>query len=324
MSETVRAARVRKPPAPRCGGTLRRPVERYLAALYANASAGSLIEVRYRAAAGMRRAFHDVERQDLVAAAIIKRAPDTDVYVGVLPRRRPAGGRNDLVPVGSVLWADCDTPESVAALDDFPVPPSILVASGTGDNRHAYWSVDAPLPIDELERLNRALACSLGADPSCAEPARILRPPSLNHKHDPPARVQLVRCDATARYRPADFVDAVGDQADEPMRHRLPRPAQRAQDDRLLQVAPTMYVERLSGLRVPRHGKIRCPFHDDRTPSLHVYSEPEQGWYCYGCNRGGTVYDFAALLSGRTTRGADFVQLQDELRAQLGDCGPIS
>ena len=47
-------------------------------------------------------------------------------------------------------------------------------------------------------------------------------------------------------------------------------------------------------MKGPRHGKIRCPFHPDGTPSLHVYPTPEQGWFCFGCRRGGTIYDLAA------------------------------
>jgi len=65
---------------------------------------------------------------------------------------------------------------------------------------------------------------------------------------------------------------------------------------RLLALAPRVYVERLLGQPVGRSGKVRCPFHTDRTPSLHVYQEPSRGWYCYGCHRGGSVYDLAALL----------------------------
>ncbi|MGH2886099.1 MAG: CHC2 zinc finger domain-containing protein [Solirubrobacteraceae bacterium] len=48
---------------------------------------------------------------------------------------------------------------------------------------------------------------------------------------------------------------------------------------------PPVYFERLTGLRVGRSGKPRCLFHDDRVPSLHVYREPERGWYCFGCGR---------------------------------------
>lgn len=91
-------------------------------------------------------------------------------------------------------------------------------------------------------------------------------------------------------------------------------------DDPLLRVEPARYVEALAGLSVSRHRKVQCPFYDDRTPSLHVYREPDRGWFCFGCGRGGSVYDFAALLWGRETRGADFALLRSELqRVFLGE-----
>src|SRR5690554_372190 len=36
-------------------------------------------------------------------------------------------------------------------------------------------------------------------------------------------------------------------------------------------------------------GKIPCIFHEDRTPSLHVY---EDHYWAYCCDRGGSVIDF--------------------------------
>jgi hypothetical protein len=71
----------------------------------------------------------------------------------------------------------------------------------------------------------------------------------------------------------------------------------------------------LLGLDVGRSRKVRCPFHDDRTPSLHVYPSPEQGWYCFGCGRGTSIYDMAAAAWGMDTRGQAFLELRDRLRA---------
>ena len=88
-------------------------------------------------------------------------------------------------------------------------------------------------------------------------------------------------------------------------------------EDRLRQVPPPVYFERLTGLRVGRSGKLHCLFHDDRSPSLHVYPEAERGWYCFGCGCGGSVFDLAALLLGRGTRGRDFVELRRELERVL-------
>jgi hypothetical protein len=59
---------------------------------------------------------------------------------------------------------------------------------------------------------------------------------------------------------------------------------------------------------------------------LHAYrllDRPGQGWFCCGCGRGGTVFDFAAELWGLATRGEQFVLLRARLRAELlGDSRP--
>lgn len=91
----------------------------------------------------------------------------------------------------------------------------------------------------------------------------------------------------------------------------------RVSADPLLLVPPPVYFERLTGVRVGRSGKLNCFFHDDRHPSLHVYPDASRGWYCFGCGRGGSVYDLAALLWGRKTRGADFLELRRELERLL-------
>jgi hypothetical protein len=64
---------------------------------------------------------------------------------------------------------------------------------------------------------------------------------------------------------------------------------------------------------------VRYGLHEDRTPSLHVYDDLERGWYCFGCGRGGSIYDLAALLWHRETRGKGFVDLQRELEEAV--CG---
>jgi len=46
--------------------------------------------------------------------------------------------------------------------------------------------------------------------------------------------------------------------------------------------------------RSPQGYQIRCPFHHDSQPSLHVYPQTES-WWCYGCNRGGDVFDWVQL-----------------------------
>jgi hypothetical protein len=290
----------------------RRAIEEYLIALFADAPEGALAEVRMRTAGGMRQAFHHVSDCGAIAAAIASQAPHTDVYIGVVPRLHRRGGRDDLVGEAGVLWVDCDNSQSAAALRSASPPASMIVASGTGDNAHGYWLLSQPAPLDTIEAANRQLAARFGADPACADAARILRPPSLNHKHTPPAPVRLEVCEPARTY-------SIEEAAGAPVLAVAPRrPLRVAPDDPLLSIEPAVYVERLCGERIPRFRKIRCPFHGDGAPSLHVYRSAERGWYCYGCRLGGSIYDFAAHLWGLETRGARFVEIHDALCGAFG------
>ena len=47
------------------------------------------------------------------------------------------------------------------------------------------------------------------------------------------------------------------------------------------------------GLEVNDSGMARCPFHNDRTPSMKLYPDH---FYCFGCGKYGDVVDLAAEL----------------------------
>jgi hypothetical protein len=106
-----------------------------------------------------------------------------------------------------VLWADCDTAESIAALQAFRPAPAILVRSGSGENRHAYWTLTGPVDAEAVTAGNRRLAQALGADAGAVtSAATILRPPgSANFKHTPPTQGVAL---AVARARRLVFVAA--------------------------------------------------------------------------------------------------------------------
>jgi len=89
--------------------------------------------------------------------------------------------------------------------------------------------------------------------------------------------------------------------------------------DVLLEIEPAVYVEKLADVEVPRRGIICCPFpgHDDFHPSFKVYREPDRGVWCFSCNRGGSIYDFAAALWGYETRGKPFKELRSRLAKEL-------
>lgn len=56
---------------------------------------------------------------------------------------------------------------------------------------------------------------------------------------------------------------------------------------------PMQDAARLYGFTPNRAGFIRCPFHNDKTPSLKLYS---RSFYCFGCGAHGSVIDFVAQL----------------------------
>jgi hypothetical protein len=58
-----------------------------------------------------------------------------------------------------------------------------------------------------------------------------------------------------------------------------------------------------------REFKVRCPVHDDVTPSCHIYGD-EQRWWCYGCSRGGDVFDWVKA-AGRTDFAGALRLLED-------------
>ena len=55
------------------------------------------------------------------------------------------------------------------------------------------------------------------------------------------------------------------------------------------------------GVEVPSRGRdlvmIRCPWHQDRSPSLAVYRRQGRAW-CFACQKGGDVLDATALFLG--------------------------
>jgi hypothetical protein len=97
-------------------------------------------------------------------------------------------------------------------------------------------------------------------------------------------------------------------------------------EDELALVPPPANFQALCRVRVPDEGgMVRCPLpdHDDAYASCQVYAEAEQGWWCFGCGRGGRTYDLASLLSGsawgREPRGEAFHAARQLVAAALRD-----
>ena len=56
----------------------------------------------------------------------------------------------------------------------------------------------------------------------------------------------------------------------------------------------TRQAAELYGLQVRWNGMVRCPFHEDKHPSMKV----DERYYCFGCQETGDVIDFTARLFG--------------------------
>jgi hypothetical protein len=296
----------------------------YLETLFQAEHADSLIEIRCPKEPRLRR-FFPVKEVEAAATYVAHWAGTTDVYVGVAPRIRieekQTGGKGAIDHV-QALWADCDTTESIAKLAAFVPEPTIEVGSGGGV--HAYWMLDAPVSKEQAEIGNRRLALALGGDSAATDAARVLRPTgTFNHKPErlvdgEPARVTLQAL-RKARYA---WDEIVGTMPDAPARVPTTTTARTTgrsgADDPLLRIEPPVYVELLSGREVGGDGKALCPFHNDReTPNLHAYANPDEGWYCYSCERGGSVIEFGALLFGIEARGDDHARLRQRIAAHL-------
>ncbi len=264
-----------------------------------------LVEVRHKRPTGMGQQF--LEPRDPELQPLIRRlGAQTDVYVGAALRKGRDGTRAGVGAVG-VLWADLDGPAARERYNQTKPKASLEVMTGTGANRHVYWSMQETLTADQAEQGNRRLAHWLGADPACCDAARVLRPPgTFNHKHDPPTAVHLNEVE----FEVFTFKEVVGDLPD-PIR-QTKQPAGGFEldlNDPLRSIPPEVYIEALTGQQVGRDSKTLCPLpdHADQDPSCHAY---ESGWYCFGCRRGGSIIDLGAALYGLEPRGREFHEIR--------------
>ena len=290
---------------------------RYLQAIVGGRRGGELLEIRYAARHGrMRRKFIAACRLDEAARAIRSLAPRYDVYCGVLLRSHRAGGR-EAVTSSHLAFVEIDHGDALDRLQRFARPPSMIVSSGTAGHAHAYWSLRTRVGALQLEQANRTLASHLGGDLASVDAARILRAAgTLSHKHRPPARVELLHLDPTARYELAELLDGLTPAPSRAAAADRAREGRTELDELLLAIPAAGYVRELAGLEPRREGKVNCPFHADDTPSLQLYKDGT--FYCYGCRAGGSIYDFAGTLWSLETKGRAFLELRSRLADTFG------
>lgn len=188
-----------------------------------------------------------------------------------------------------------------------PRTPEVLTGGG---GRHIYFKADPRQPSGKV-----ALRLGNGLDFQAAG-RQVVAPPSIH----PNGRQYVWHPERGIDTPLAELPVWLARQINWSERDLSPLPAANAPtgdgDDFLTSIAPPDYVRDLADLEVePGGGKVRCPFHFDRTPSLHVYPTAKAGWYCYGCGVGGGIFQFAALVGGFTLplRGAEFLKVEAAL-----------
>jgi hypothetical protein len=285
-----------------------------LAALYGREPDGGLIEVRTLGAPVKPRFFPGGEWAAIIDTALTL-AQRGNVNLGAAPRRRQSGCREAIERVW-MLWADVDTPEAVDRLRKFRPAPSIVIRSGTPGHLHAWWSLREPLTTKEAEEGNRRLAKHLGADLQATAASTVLRAAgTLNHKQNPPLPVECVSLEVGRAPTAAEVLANVP-MLDPPRPARVMRIAPPpAADDALRGIPATDYVPALVGCELVA-GKVPCPFHEDRTPSLHCYPD-DGGWHCFGCGAGGSIIDFGAGLYDIEPRGSGYHEIRRRLAGDL-------
>lgn len=145
-------------------------------------------------------------------------------WIGVGLRRDNQGGKKENLLALTAAFADVDCgaaghkgapkyqtkAEALAAIEAFPLRPSLVVDSGGGFQ--PYWLFRQPVKLDQesiahLERINRGLALALGGDVAATDAARILRlPGTFNLKlAGNPRPVKIIWCEPGRFYDLAEL-----------------------------------------------------------------------------------------------------------------------
>ncbi len=291
--------------------------------------AGRWLDVRWpqpSSPSGMGRDFLPADAIDEAGTLIETIAGHIDVYIGIALHDRKKGDRTS-VSRSHLVWTDIDREDAQTRVDSFAHPPTMTVASGTPGRRHSYWLLTGDVEIDEVMTANRKLAGALGGDISSGvSRVSMLRPAgTYNYKHQPRRPVRIVDLAGSRVYELPQLVAGLEDPkppkppyvpAPGPVAGiRLENPSIEQAHTALKNLDAREWMPRLTGVALSASGYMPCPFHEERTGSLKAY--PNGSWYCYGCHEGGSIFDFAAKLTGTSTRGVAFVELRAELARTL-------
>ena len=252
----------------------------------------------------------------------------------MLPRSQAvAGGK--AVPGGTLLWADVDTPGTLwraRALRE-RLPVRLAVESGgaadpTESRWHLYMLASRWLCAAELETANVRLATLLGGDRvgdrdgSCACPE-----PATSRLDARGAGAAWWHATCTRRRSRSSRSWATCSTTLRSPRRSRHVASTRSRPTGLDDLAPRQWFALLEPDRpISEYGYARCPLHDDHIPSLKLYDEPPDGWYCWACARGGDIIEYAAWRwDGQSSRSLDparFRALITRLKAALETPAP--
>ena len=297
---------------------------------------GARVDGELRVTRRSRANFHDPTDHTAILAHVARYADrGQEIFCGIVPKTEPEP-RKEAAQAGRVVWVDIDrkspapppTLEQIERLLDpdlgevttdalvaaarllaLPMPPHLVALSGSG-GAHGYWRIEQTLAAEWIERANVRLIHHLGdgADFASFDRNRFMRVPgSRNYKSG--RFCQVVHADLTSRaYDVRDLVGGLPDPpADDPRAPKrirrartAPSPRRAAVDDPVDRWTPREYFAALCGItEYDDRGQVPMPaYHDDPRPSLWVGETVEEGWYCFGCLKGGRIFDLASLLIG--------------------------
>jgi hypothetical protein len=275
-----------------------------------------------RRARDPRRYPHAGEPVELADRALALAGAGHEVFCGPLARAVALPGSAG-VTGGRVLWVDLDDRRGLSRLVSFEPRPCLIVSSGGSGGAHGYWRLSRRLPGRALEAANAQLARALDGDGAVKDRGRLMRlPGTINGKSGRPCRLLL----ADLRPQRHDPDVLLGPDSAPLAPPVAPGAARRIAGvaDPLRDVDPATYFSALCGVEPGPGGLVHCPLpdHEDRTPSCRLYPGAQQGWWCFGCSRGGRVYDLASLLLGgpwgRDLRGEPFRRARALVHERLG------
>ncbi len=297
----------------------------YLKALHGDRDTG-LIEVAYaRRPPGKKPIWESrskserypnvTETERIVELVAAGRTARKEVCLGAVLRTKPRGTR-EAAGDSHLVWIDIDMPGELHRLWAWPFPPHALASSGRG-GVHAFWRLNSalralPRERELVERANLRLSYQLAGDIQVRHRNCVLRAPgSINHKSGNWCHVlfaDLHRAPYDARALLGSLPDPPPEFAGRPGVRRVPRHARRFatslhDEDPARAVAPRDYFRVLANRDPGEYRFIVCPnpAHkggQERTPSCEVFDTPEEGWHCWGCGAGGSIYDLAAVMLG--------------------------